>query len=63
MRSAELVPETRAALSSAKLRSQAIKAVGADVLRHRIIVSYEAEAEEIDAEQIVQQLFDQIEVP
>lgn len=40
-----------------------VKAVGADVLRHRIIASYEAEAEEIDSEQIVQQLFDHIEVP
>jgi MoxR-like ATPase len=40
-----------------------VKAVGADVLRHRIAVSYEAEAEEIDAEHIVQQLFDHIEVP
>jgi MoxR-like ATPase len=40
-----------------------IKAVGGDVLRHRIRTSYEAEAEEIDSEQIVQQLFDHIEVP
>ena len=40
-----------------------VKAVGADVLRHRIAVSYEAEAEEIDSEHIVQQLFDHIEVP
>ena len=40
-----------------------VKAIGADVLRHRIVVSYEAEAEEIDAEKIVQQLFDHIEVP
>jgi MoxR-like ATPase len=40
-----------------------IKAVGGDVLRHRIRTSYEAEAEEIDTEQIVQQLFDHIEVP
>ena len=40
-----------------------VKAVGADVLRHRIVVSYEAEAEEVDAEQIVQRLFDHIEVP
>jgi len=40
-----------------------VKAVGGDVLRHRIIASYEAEAEEIDSEQIVQQLFDHIEVP
>lgn len=40
-----------------------VKAVGADVLRHRIIVSYEAEAEEIDSDHIVLQLFDHIEVP
>ena len=40
-----------------------VKAVGGDVIRHRIRASYEAEAEEIDSEQIVQQLFDHIEVP
>ena len=40
-----------------------VKAVGADVLRHRLVVSYEAEAEEVDAEQIIQRLFDHIEVP
>jgi MoxR-like ATPase len=40
-----------------------VKAVGKDVLRHRLAVSYEAEAEEIDAEEIVQRLFDHIEVP
>ena len=40
-----------------------VKAVGADVLRHRLVVSYEAEAEEVDAEQIIQRLFDHVEVP
>jgi MoxR-like ATPase len=40
-----------------------VKAIGADVLRHRVVVSYEAEAEEIDADKIVQQLFDHVEVP
>ena len=40
-----------------------VKAVGPDVLRHRIATSYEAEAEEIDSEAIVAQLFDHIEVP
>ena len=40
-----------------------VKAIGADVLRHRLIVTYEAEAEEIDAEAIVQKIFDHIEVP
>jgi len=60
---------TRAARAHAFIRRRGfvtpedVKAVGADVLRHRIVVSYEAEAEEIDAEKIVQQLFDHIEVP
>jgi len=60
---------TRAARAHAFIRRRGyvtpedVKAVGADVLRHRIIVSYEAEAEEIDSEKIVQQLFDNIEVP
>jgi len=40
-----------------------VKAIGADVLRHRVVVSYEAEAEEIDAERVVQQVFDHVEVP
>ena len=40
-----------------------IKAVGMDVLRHRVIVTYEAEAEEINSEEIVKKVFDQIEVP
>jgi len=40
-----------------------IKAIGMDVLRHRVIVTYEAEAEEITPETIVQKIFDQVEVP
>jgi MoxR-like ATPase len=40
-----------------------IKAVGMDVLRHRVIVSYEAEAEEMTSEDIVKKVFDEIEVP
>jgi MoxR-like ATPase len=40
-----------------------IKAIGTDVLRHRIIVTYEAEAEEITSEDIVKKIFDEIEVP
>jgi MoxR-like ATPase len=40
-----------------------VKAIGPDVLRHRIVVSYEAEAEEVTAEDIVSKIFDQIEVP
>lgn len=40
-----------------------IKAVGKDVLRHRIILSYEAEAEQLSSEDIVNRIFDEVEVP
>ncbi|MCF7793281.1 MAG: MoxR family ATPase [Candidatus Cloacimonetes bacterium] len=40
-----------------------IKAIGKDILRHRIILTYEAEAEQISQEDIVNRLFDEIEVP
>ncbi len=42
---------------------QDVKSIGMDVLRHRIIITYEAEAEEINAEAIVQKIFDTVEVP
>ncbi len=40
-----------------------IKSVAYDVLRHRIILSYEAEAEEITTEDIIKQILNTIEVP
>ncbi len=40
-----------------------IKAIGLDVLRHRILLSYEAEAENISADQIAKQIFDAVDVP
>ena len=40
-----------------------VRFIGKDVLRHRIILSYEAEAEEISSEDIIQRLFETIEVP
>ena len=40
-----------------------IKAVGVDVLRHRVILTYEAEAEEITSETIIRKLFEHVEVP
>jgi MoxR-like ATPase len=40
-----------------------IKAVGPDVLRHRMIRTYEAEAEEITTDQIVRRIFEAVEVP
>jgi len=42
---------------------QDVKSIGMDVLRHRVIVSYEAEAEEKTSEDIIQEIFDNIEVP
>ena len=40
-----------------------VKVMAHDVLRHRIGTSYEAEAEEIDSDDLVQRLLDQVEVP
>ena len=40
-----------------------VRYIGADVLRHRIIVSYEAEAEEITSEDIIHRLFETVEIP
>jgi MoxR-like ATPase len=42
---------------------QDIKQIGPDVLRHRIILSFEAEAEEISCENILETLFESVEVP
>jgi MoxR-like ATPase len=42
---------------------QDVKSVGPDVLRHRIIVSYEAEAEEVTSEQIIEKIFAGLPVP
>lgn len=40
-----------------------VKAIGADVLRHRVILSYEAEAEEYTPDVVVRKVFDHVEVP
>jgi MoxR-like ATPase len=40
-----------------------VKAIGPDVLRHRVVLSYEAEAEEVTAEDIVRRVFEVVEVP
>ncbi len=34
-----------------------------DVLRHRVIITYEAEAEELTSEDVVQRILDNVEVP
>jgi MoxR-like ATPase len=40
-----------------------VKAIGLDVLRHRIIVTFEAEAEEITSEEVARRILDSVEVP
>ena len=40
-----------------------VRSIAMDVLRHRIAVTYEAEAEEISSEDIVQRILDTVEVP
>ena len=40
-----------------------IKQIAPDVLRHRVIVSYEAEAENITSDAIVRRILDVTEVP
>ena len=40
-----------------------VKSVGPDVLRHRVILSYEAEAENVKPEEILERIFDTVEVP
>ena len=42
---------------------QDVKSIGMDALRHRIIISYEAEAEGLRSEDILKRIFDQVEVP
>jgi MoxR-like ATPase len=40
-----------------------VKSVGLDVLRHRIILTYEAEAENVTTEEIIRRVFDKVAVP
>lgn len=40
-----------------------VRSIGMDVLRHRLIVTYEAEAEEVTAEDVVRKILNKIEVP
>ena len=60
---------TRAAKGQAFLEGrgyvtpQDVKTIGYDVLRHRLIVTYEAEAEDISAESLLQRILDHLKVP
>jgi len=60
---------TQASKSHAFLRRRGyvtpedVRAIGMDVLRHRIIITYEAEAEEVTSEDIVRKILNKIDVP
>jgi len=59
--------ETARALAFVRRRGyvtpEDVKTIGRDVLRHRIILSYEAEAEEMTTDDIITEIFNNIEVP
>jgi len=40
-----------------------VKSIGLDVLRHRIILTYEAEAENVTTEEVIRRVFDKVVVP
>jgi MoxR-like ATPase len=40
-----------------------VKSIGPDVLRHRVIVTYEAEAEDMTSDMIIKSIFDGVPVP
>lgn len=42
---------------------QDVKSIGLDVLRHRVIPSYEAEAQEKTSQDLIKRIFDEVEVP
>jgi MoxR-like ATPase len=60
---------TQASRAHAALRGRGyvtpedVKAIGLDVLRHRIIVTYEAEAEDVTPEDVARRILDKVEVP
>ena len=60
---------TRAARGQAFLEGrgyvtpQDVKTIGYDVLRHRLSITYEAEAEDLNSEAILKRIFDQLKVP
>jgi MoxR-like ATPase len=42
---------------------QDVKTIGMDVLRHRVAITYEAEAENKTSETVIQKIFDELPVP
>lgn len=40
-----------------------VKSIGMDVLRHRVVISYEAEAEELSSDDVIKRIFDEVPIP
>jgi len=42
---------------------QDVKTIGPDVLRHRVLLTYEAEAQDLDSDAILRDIFNTVDVP
>jgi MoxR-like ATPase len=42
---------------------QDVKTIGHDVLRHRVLLSYEAEAQDLDSDAVLRDIFNTVDVP
>ena len=42
---------------------QDVKTIGPDVLRHRVLISYEAEAQDLSSDDLIQEIFNTVDVP
>jgi MoxR-like ATPase len=40
-----------------------VKTIGPDVLRHRVLLSYEAEAQDLDSDDLLRDIFNTVDVP
>ncbi len=45
------------------VKPQDVKTIGPDVLRHRVLVSYEAEAQDLTSDDLIQEIFNTVDVP
>ena len=60
-----LIPQDDIPLVAGRKRAigPEVKSIGMDVLRHRVAITYEAEAEEKTSENVIQKIFDELPVP
>ena len=53
----------KAALERAGVTPEDVKSIGPDVLRHRLILTYEAEAQAVTADALIKKIFNAVPVP